>query len=211
MPLPGSEKYRDAAVTETKPWEDELVVKANEEVPITSVLNQYFHADVPEDAYGWKTWCVQKWEHKDNGVDKQFRVYSDTNTAHCFAIHGLYTPVRLWRLRTGSPTLKDAARDLLRVYGIRVKEPTYQERFEEIREEASRVRAVTTDGMLEALQVFLGTVPDYSVRQFDPEVLRVVNSVIEEVQEFCSQNPSLEEARLWLRRVQDRLREEICR
>lgn len=211
MPLPGSEKYRDAPNHQEAPWEDELVVRANEEVSIVSVLNDYFHADVPENAYGWKTYCVQKWEHRDGGIDRQFRVYSDTNTAHCFAIHGLYTPARLWRIRTASPTLKDAARDLLRVYGIRIKEPTYQERFTAIREASSRTSKVTPDGMLEALQVFLGTIPDYTVRQFDPNVLRVVNSTVEDIQEFCSRDPSLEEARQWLQRAQAQLRVSICR
>lgn len=209
MPLPGSQKYAPDEQHEAKPWEDELVVRANEEVPITSVLSEYFNVPVPEQAYGWKTYCVQKWEHKDGGIDRQFRVYTDTNSAWCFAVHGFYTPVRLWRLRSGAATLKDAARELLRVYGIRIKEPTYQEQFEMIRQEASRKAVATTDSMLEALQVFLETVPGYTLRQFDVEVLRVVNLTIEEIQVFCAQNPSLEEARPWLRSKQEWLRGQI--
>jgi hypothetical protein len=70
----------------------------------------------------------------------------------------------------------------------------------------------TPDGMLEALQVFLGTIPEYAVRQFDPDVLRSVNLLVEEVQGFCTQqHPSLEEARQWLYEMQGRLSEQICR
>lgn len=209
MPLPGSQKYRPDQESREKPWEDELVVRANAEVSIVSVLNDHFYGrdrPVPEDAYGWKVKCPLAWEHKDGGVDRQFRVYSDTNSGHCFAIHGLFTPVRLWRIRTGSPTLKDAARDLLRTYGVQIRQPTYQERFAAIREESQMSLMVSPDGMLEALQVFLGRIPEYGTRQFDPDVLRVVNSTIEDIPGFCDQGPSLEEARQWLRKRQEQLR-----
>jgi hypothetical protein len=114
-------------------------------------------------------------------------------------------------MRTGAAALKDAARALLKIYDIRIIEPTSAERFAKLREQANRKAVASADGMLEALQVFLATIPDYPTRQFDVSVLRVVNLTIEDIQEFCTQNPSLEEARQWLHERQARLSAQISR
>jgi hypothetical protein len=210
--------YRHDTEHRPKPWDDDLVVKANTEVSFIAVLNDAFYGrsrPVPELAEGYKLECPLAWEHPRTSHvrdPRQFRVYSQSNSGYCWELHSLLTPVRLWRIRIGSPTLKDAARALLKAYDIRLTEPTSAERFAALRAAAHRKTVATPDGMLEALQVFLGTIPEYAVRQFDPDVLRSVNLLVEEVQGFCTQqHPSLEEARQWLYEMQGRLSEQICR
>lgn len=198
MPLPGSQKYRPDEIEKDKPWDDPLVVRANDEVPITVLLREYWKLAIPEGAESWKVSCPFAGEHKDGGADRQFRVYSSTNSGWCFSVHGFLTPVRLWQMRVGSPTLKDAARDLLIKFGIRIKEPSWQERFALIRAEATERHTITAEAMVEALQVYLRGLPAYTTRQFDTDVLTHVNSLLVDIQQFCTRGATLEEARRWL-------------
>lgn len=200
--LPGSDKYRQASQSDP-PWRHPLVEKANAEVPIAEVLSDYFATPVPAEAEGWKVRCPFAVEHEDGGIDRQFRVYASSNSGYCFALHGRLDPVRLWRLRSWFPSLKDAAEDLLRTYGIDYRPRPYKERMAGLR--TGSAFEVDTAALVQALQVYLVNHPLYEARQYDDSLLRGVNYILNEAHDACAQAERLGDVERWLDEAKQRV------
>lgn len=78
-----------------------------------------------------------------------------------------------------------------------------------IRSSAAQREAVSAEAMIEAFQLYLRGLPGYITRQFDTDVLTHVNSILEDIQEFCTRRPTLEEARQWLVEAQGQVRVQL--
>lgn len=196
MPLPGSDKYRRPVEADDAPWLAPIVVKANTEVPFAEVLNRYFGMHVPVDAEGWKVRCPLYSEHEDGGLDRQFRVYASTNHGYCFALHGSLDPVRLWRQRSYFPSHQEAARDLLRAFDIDWHPVPYWERMAALRDQPPM--SVDADTVVSALTVWLNQQPGYDARQYDKDVLTVVNYLWNQVPALCARTNDIAEVETWL-------------
>jgi hypothetical protein len=204
--LPGSDKYRVPEVRDA-PWHDPLVVRANTDVSFVGMLNDYFALHVPIDADGWKTRCPFAAEHEDGGLDKQFRVYAPTNSGHCFALHGTMDPVRLWRLRSYFPSLRDAAQSLLEAFGVEYRTRPYWERMADLREEQAYHADPAT--LTQTINVFLSAQPDYEVRQYRPDVLHHVNWTLGQIAHLCETATTIGEVEAWLHQSKRSLRETL--
>lgn len=203
-PIPGLDKYRAPEPERKLTWADQMVAKANEEVRIEDLLNDHWGIFVPRDAQSWKAYCPLGYEHRDGGLEKNFRVYSESNSCNCFALHGFMSPVMLWRTRVGG-SFKDAALSLLTEYEIEFRTLSYQERFETL-QEVSEEKKIDPEPLVQALKIFLRSHPNYDVRQYDEDVLRVVNLLIGEAQELCSRSTiRKEEVELWYEAARSRL------
>src|SRR6266568_5256393 len=74
-----------------------VITIANEQVSILLVCD-LIGMSVPSEISGrsYKTNCpFGEFYHSDGGAVKAFRIYPDTNSAHCFASCGYFTPVWL--------------------------------------------------------------------------------------------------------------------
>jgi len=151
-------------------------------------------------------WCVRTisgtWTARRRGT-----VYV---TGNCFDSHGHLDPVRLWRMRTFAPTMLDAAKSLLKAYEIDVRPKTAAQRVHAL-QEASEAPHSDPKVVAQALQVFLSTLPTYEDRQYDDDVLRSVNSVLEMIPSVCGRAESQEEVATWFRNAKAGLADLISR
>lgn len=172
-----------------------LIERARTEIRIEDLLNDLFEIYVPYDAQSWKVRCPLAYEHEDGGLDKQFRVYSDNNQGYCFAMHGRFDTLTLWRLQHDYNTLVDAAEGLLAAYGKSTKALTYQERIEAL--QAPTEFKVDKDGVVDAFNVWLSAQPKYEANQYRQEVLHAVNSFLSGVTQICENAVSMMEVDEW--------------
>lgn len=195
MPLPGSEKYAKPPDNPRRNrWQDE-VDKANT-IPIQWLFRDFFGSHVPEDLQrSWKTDCPFAFEHYDGGKDKNFRVYQ-TNTAYCFDVHGMLTPVRLasmhWDLSPvrAARRLEDKYERGHRPYWERMKEMILQQ---EVAEELK----VSPQSAVAALHMRLSQDERYVRRQFDQDVTKATETILEALDEAInSRKPGA--VRSWL-------------
>ena len=201
--LPGADKYRTAPAGRDAPWLHPLVAKANAEVRIEDVLNGYFGLAVPYEAEGWKVRCPFAVEHKDGGIDPQFRVYATSNTGYCFALHGRLDPVGLWRQRSYFPTIKDAAENLMTTFGVEYRPRPYRERMRLL--QVPEDFHADPEALVEALQTYLAHHPLYQACELDDFLLRGVNYELSEVHAVCLGAQRLEDVERWLKGAKDRL------
>lgn len=198
MNIPGLDKYRPKA--DSRP-EDYWVALANEKVRVEDVINEHFAPDlpIPYHTTSWKTSCPFEFEHEDFGFEKQFRVYSETNSCHCFKMHGHMDPVYLWQSRLPGLSRRQAAIDLLETYGIDTKTKNWRERFRETQAEAD----VEFDPMpvKRAFQAMLRTLPDYDHRQFDGDVITDVDTVLSEIEQKVPTFKSAKQLQSWFNAV----------
>lgn len=168
-----SEKRLDGAAKYLVPKDDRaryeerdaLVIRANDTADLRVMLND-LGADIPEDAVtSWKAHCPFGAEHSDGGIEKAMRYYPESNSAYCFAAHGILTPVRVLALSEGISQHK-AAQRLVGAAGIRYG---WRERFREVQEEASRPGTASPAYAITALHVRIQTHPNYLRRQFDDD------------------------------------------
>jgi hypothetical protein len=174
----GLDKYRPEAVARPV---DYWVALANEKVRVEDVINEYFAPDlpIPYQSTSWKTSCPFQFEHEDFGFEKQFRVYSETNSCYCFKMHGHMDPVILWQSRLPGANRRVAAIDLLETYGIETKTKNWKERFRETA--AERTMILDPAPVMQAFQVMLHSLPDYGKRQFEADVIDDVDVCLKEI------------------------------
>lgn len=206
-PLPGADKYLTAEKSSKSV--DPRVQLANDKVRIEEVLTKYFNTYVPYQAHSWKVRCPFFFEHDDGGIDRQFRVYSATNTGYCFALHGTLTPVRLWSIRGSFRTQREAATALLDTFGVSYREPPYWERVRGLQETIESRPVADPQIMVQAIQYFLRNLEGYEAHQYDTEVLLRVNSILGEVHSICAEARSVEEVEQWYQAARDELRRTI--
>lgn len=150
------------------------VVQEANKIPIEQVLMDQFNIDVPADAGSWKTNCPLESEHSDGGIRKSMRVYSNSNSAWCFS-HGMkFTPVYLWQLATGLSKVR-AAYDLLNVHGQPFRSQDYAERWDKMNEKETK--RIEMDNLREAIRLFASSLPQFSTRQYDPQVMKMLTTI----------------------------------
>lgn len=160
-------KYRTSDEKKKLTPNQRVIELANQKVRIERVLRDLFGSYVPEEADSHRMRCPWGYEHTDGGLSKDFRVYLSTNTAMCFAsVHGHYTPVKVWATEKGL-TFPNAAKAMLRHYGVGMYNETYIERAIRIVEGSDHLEPVHVSKVLQQL---LPTHPKYIKNQFDPEV-----------------------------------------
>lgn len=181
-PLPGSGKYQKPPTQSKRRTKTHALIDRANDFPIQTLLEDEFGIYVPIDLpRSWKAYCPFSFEHPDGGTDRTLRVYP-SNTAYCFALHGMMRPVRLVMMQREIPAAA-AARWILEKYGLESAALPYWERMprlvleHEFRTSAggSPVHAV------EALQQALLTQPGYLDRQYDPDVVEEVERWLEKL------------------------------
>lgn len=165
-------------------FRNEYIKRADSEVRIETVLNDFFGGDVPYEAGKIKTHCPIGYDHSDGGTRKAMSVYSDTNSAWCFSHNTRFTPTTLWQLRTGLPP-REAARDLLDIYGFRVSPLTLDERWDLLDS-----KEATPDLDRSALRGIVvshaKSLTNYSRRQYDPPTVEIVSDILRTVDKLPS-------------------------
>jgi hypothetical protein len=194
MRIPGLDKYRPKV--EDKPV-DYFVAMALEKVRIEDVINQYFNPDleIPYNTTSWKTSCPFQFEHEDYGFEKQFRVYSETNSCYCFKMHGHMDPVSLWQARLPGATRRQAAIALLEAFGIETNTKHWRERFREAQD--LRDEPFDPAPVKRAFQTMLHSLPDYDKRQFDGDVITDVDTALGEIERRVPEFKSSKQLEMW--------------
>lgn len=182
------------------------VVLADQEIPIQDVLEKWCDTHVPRHLTGsWKTRCPFAAEHPDGGMDPGFRVYG-SNTAHCFVMHGHFTPSSLLAFVTGWSRTR-AANYLLDTHGLR-KRRTYRERYGDVLrevEERERDRSGDVQELAMALQGELGEDERYSAHEFDPAVREAWEHCLKALDELARRSAGPEILRQWYHVAKGRL------
>lgn len=112
--------------------------------------------------------------HSDTGAKKAMIVYYDTNSCHCFAGCGTFTPVKLWAF-ANDLSLEQAALQILDWVGYAPK--TVEERIEEAQQEKLDIQP---ELLAEALKRFCArTDPEWALHQVDAEVARKLSQCLD--------------------------------
>lgn len=168
------------------------VTIANEVVSIIVACN-LIGMDLPEDIglrRSTKLYCpFGPLYHSDQGIDRAFRIYIDTNSAWCFAGCGYFTPVRLvahaWDL-----ALKTAAVELLDRVGYRPL--TLAEAWSKA---SQREDPPDTTNLREALQTYCRRIcPSWETVQFTPAVASALSKCLDLLDRVHTE----EDAQEWL-------------
>lgn len=146
------------------------------------------------DIYGGtdrvKYWCpFGDVFHSDGGRTKAFRLYSNTNSAYCWACGMYFTPVRLMALHLDIEETEAVTWILDHVGYV---EPTYQAQWDAI---ITKEDSVDYDGLTEALKIACARmVPDWEDRQFEPAVAAKLTACLTALKKVSND----EEARKWM-------------
>lgn len=92
-----------------------FIDEANERVSIIQVC-RLIGMQVSEGGYGKHKCPFGDLSHSDGGVTPSFRIYTETNSAYCFACRKFMTPVYIYA-QAKDKRYKDAAEDLLEIIG----------------------------------------------------------------------------------------------
>lgn len=199
--LPGADRFLSEAQRKQQSQKfltrDEKLIERANAVSIFDVLEDYFDIRVPREGNSFKSRCPFGSEHDDGGLDKGWRTYPATNSSMCFPMHGYMTPVRLIQLQSGQRQAK-AAESILKNYDL-LKPRHWTQRYEELLlEQETRVSEPVGNPQhaVEALHMALRGEPSYSLRQFDPDVMQVMEVVLERLNTVCTQGDP-EQVRVW--------------
>jgi hypothetical protein len=150
---------------------------ANEEVSILKVCTA-LGMDIPDfalTAEKYKTWCP--WGgifHTDGGAAKAFMIYPATNTAHCFAGCGHFTPSKM-KAMSMDISEEDAAALLLAEIGWLGED--LDARWEAA---ITKEEFVQTASLAEALKVYCARIePQWESKQFEQQVASRLNQCLE--------------------------------
>ncbi|WNN95036.1 DNA primase [Microbacterium phage Magritte] len=113
-----------------------------------------------------KTYCpFGQVFHTDGGRSRAFKVYTETNTAYCFACQKVYDPVSL--IATDRDITYRAAAELILEMKAYVS-PDYQTRWDALTQETVEV---DTEALQDALKIACSRmVPDWATRQFEDRI-----------------------------------------
>lgn len=204
--LPGSERYKREWTPQRRPSKTQPYIDKANTIPIIQVLLDVCQTSIPTGmtAGSWKTWCPFSFEHPDR-IKKGFRVYEITNTSHCFILHGSMRPVRLVQLAKELPAIT-AAYWLLDHYDMS-RPRSYKARFNELlvaREQRSSTLG-SSAYLVEALQVELGHVDGYEMRQFDTDVTTALEAELEGLDKLLVGPATEAGMHQWYTKARDRL------
>jgi hypothetical protein len=173
----------------------DLIDKANEAVSIFDVLAEEFGIHHPREGRSFKGHCPFGFEHPDGGVEKGFRSYPETNTSHCFVMHGQLTPVRLIALKNDWSNRR-SAEWLLRKAGLLDARP-WQERWNEM--ETERMAPKTEDlgdpqDLVEALHAAIRDHPAYPAGGVSPVLSEALDARLRVLERGMSTGAATREA-----------------
>lgn len=161
---------------------------ANERMSIVAALRI---AGSDASDYGGKQFCpFGHMYHADGGYEKAMRVYSESNSAYCFAGCGYFSPVKLVSM-VKDMSDADAAEHILELTGYVA--PT----IDSLWEAATRdTRKVDTDALIEALKLACARYsPDWEDRQLDEDVAKIFTRCLRSLPKVRTE----EDAEKWLR------------
>lgn len=198
MFLRGADSYLQSAQQRNKraaTYAERLIERADA-VPIFDVLEDFFGVTLPRSGQSYKSPCPFAFEHADRGLDKGFRTYPATNSAMCFPMHGFLTSTRLISVKYQERQAKAAER-ILRNYDMLAPKP-WKERYATltIEEEQKHKSVGNPQHAVEALNVALHSIPAYSRRQFDTDVMQAMEAVLEKLNEITASGDP-ERVRKW--------------
>lgn len=99
------------------------VAVANEVISIATVC-RWLGVEVPDDPTRAKLYCpFGEFNHSDGGREPAFRIYTDSNSAYCFACSESFTPVKMYARMTDNGNWKAVALILLAKIGYRGMDP----------------------------------------------------------------------------------------
>lgn len=150
-----------------------LIDRADTEIDIREIYTEMgFYA--PSGEYNsWKIHCPFGDEHADGGLDKNCRLYPDTNNIYCWDSHGYLTTTRLYARWKGMPRMR-AAEILLENRGL-LKRTTWRERwndlvdYREAKHEA-RTGLGSQAYVVQALREAISADPRYEALEFTARV-----------------------------------------
>jgi hypothetical protein len=174
--LPGAAKYLAPKDDTRYDERNALVDRANEVTDLRVLLND-LGCDIPDGTgTSWKFRCPFGVEHEDGGMERAARYYADSNSAYCFATHGILTPVRLLSMSEGISQHK-AAQRLIGGAGIKYG---WRDRFREMLEGADTRRTTASPAYaVTALYVRLRAFEEYQHRQYDPDFREALEARME--------------------------------
>ena len=156
---------------------------ANTQVRIEKVLNDLYGIEIPEGVGNWRAACPKGIEHRDGGLAKSMRVFSDSNTAWCFSHSESFTPVSLWQNRSSVSSRVKAAKQLLGAYGFPTEPPSLEERWKSTQDEAAE--DLDPSNLRSALVYFAKTqLPGYVTRQYEGDVMNIMSNLLESVDDL---------------------------
>lgn len=169
---------------------DELVTLANERVTIFQAFRMIGMEVGDVSHTSMKLYCpFGDMYHYDGGSSKSLRIYSETNSAWCFAGCGYFDPVKLIALKRDL-TQRQAAEALLDETGY-VK-PNFSDQWDALMNEQP---VIDTTSFAEALKVACSRmVPDWEERQFTPRVSALLSRCLA----LLSKVRSAEDGDKWL-------------
>lgn len=188
---------------------EKLIEKANREVDIFKVLEEFFDIRHPSEGKSWKGYCPFGFEHPDGGVDKGWRTYPATNSSYCFVMHGYLTPVRLIQIQTGRKAAA-SAKYLLEHYGL-LGSYDWRERFQEIsadRAQRQNEPLGAVSYVVEALNMSLEDHPAYESEQYKSYFAEALEAELGRLDQTLSVSKTTEEdIRRWLQEAKANLLE----
>jgi hypothetical protein len=198
-PLPQSAaKYLKTAETPQASEAFTTIDKANQAIPVLRML-WAMGCDIPSEVEkSWKFFCPMGAEHSDNGKAKAARYYPETNSAFCFDGHDALTPVKLtaW---ANDVSYDQAAKQILDEQGISYKKQSYQERWEERKQEQEQgtPSLFDTSFAVQSLRDWLNEIPEYTSRQYDVDIRETLVYCLDVLNEMKTLNPDT--VRQWLK------------
>lgn len=147
---------------------------ANTEISIADVyaLSGNDSVDLSYGSSSPKMYCPFGFMHSDEGYDRAFRMYGESNTAHCFACSRTWTPVSLYGDLKGL-SWSESAEALLEEFGI-AKENA-EDRWNALVEARDTLTFNTSD-LAEALRLYCARIcPTWEEAQFDKKIATVFN------------------------------------
>lgn len=168
----------------------DLFELANSRMSIIKALN-LAGASIGEFSAGSvKTYCpFGHLFHADGGSSKALRVYPGTNSAHCFAGCGYFSPVRLVAKINDTSEVEAAEFILEKTHYVA---PDYQSQWDAVVQKADEV---DQDGLSEALKVACARMdPQWSSKQFDEAVATALRRCLGLLPKVTTP----EEAKTWL-------------
>jgi hypothetical protein len=176
---------------------------ANEKISIAEVCT-LIGMDMPDLDYmaaSPKMHCPFGFMHSDEGYDKAFRAYGETNSAYCFACAKRWSPVSLY---ADAEDLRwvEAAEILLEKFGI--SRETVEDRWEDLTKPKSFV--VSTSELAESLRLFCARIcPTWETRQFEEDTSALFNRCLSLLNAIYSED----DVSLWRERTKQIMRSHL--
>lgn len=181
-----------------------LIYRANTEIRIERVLNDFYGSDLPFRETKTKTYCPLGRDHSDGGVTRTLSVYGETNTAWCFSHNMRFTPLSVWMIENEGSEW-EMARSLLQHYGLRTTPKSPEDRWNELNELDMRKSMIDKAVLREMVHDYVRTKEGFESMAYNQTVLDFIGKVLQSVDKLdaYSDYDTLEEWSTKMRKVVD--------